>query len=58
MIDANADLQRLLQDGSYEEGRSLAYDHSWNVAVRAAPNKVSSQWLADEPGPQWVELFR
>jgi hypothetical protein len=58
VIDANADLKRLLPDGSYEEGRDLGYDYSWNTAVRGALDQVPSQWLADEPGTQWVELFR
>lgn len=56
--DADAELIPLSQNGSYEQGRALAYDFSWNLAVRAALDKVSSQWLEDEPGTQWVELFR
>ena len=58
VIDANAVLQRLLRDGSYEEGRDLGYDYSWNAAVRAALDRAPSQWRADEPGTQWVELLR
>ncbi len=58
MIDANAGFEQLLLNGSYEEGKDLAYDRAWNIAIRTALNSVSRQWLADEPGTQWVELFR
>ena len=55
---AAAELDELVDSGSFDAGWQIGYDYSWNRMIDLALEGASRQSYASEPGTQWIELRR
>lgn len=55
---ATAELEELVDSGSFDAGWEIGHDYSWNRMIDLALEQSSRQSYASEPGTQWIELRR